>query len=25
MYLPRILERIREAAPPGADLMSWRY
>ena len=25
MYLPRILERIREAAPPGADLTSWRY
>lgn len=25
MYVPRILERIREAAPPGADLTSWRY
>ena len=25
MYLPRILERIRESAPPGADLTSWRY
>ena len=25
MYLPRILERIRESAPPGADLLSWRY
>ena len=25
MYLPRILERIRESAPPGADLSSWRY
>ena len=24
-YLPRILERIEEAAPPGADLTSWRY
>jgi hypothetical protein len=25
MYVPRILERIREAAPAGADLTSWRY
>jgi hypothetical protein len=25
MYLPRILERIRESAPEGADLTSWRY
>jgi hypothetical protein len=25
MYLPRILERIRQSAPPGADLTSWRY
>ena len=25
MYIPRILERIRESAPPGADLTSWRY
>jgi len=25
MYLNRILERIRETAPPGADLTSWRY
>ena len=25
MYVPRILERIQEAAPPGADLTSWRY
>ena len=25
MYVPRILERIRESAPPGADLTSWRY
>jgi len=25
MYVPRILERIRAAAPPGADLTSWRY
>ncbi len=25
MYLPRILQRIREAAPKGADVKSWRY
>ena len=25
MYLPRILERISESAPEGADLTSWRY
>jgi hypothetical protein len=25
MYVPRILERIRENAPPGADLASWSY
>ncbi len=25
MYVPRILERIRESAPPGADTLSWRY
>lgn len=25
MYLNRILERIRETAPPGADVSSWRY
>lgn len=25
MYLPRILERIQESAPEGADLTSWRY
>lgn len=25
MYVPRILERIRAAAPPGADTISWRY
>ena len=25
MYIPRILERIRESAPPDADLTSWRY
>ena len=25
MYLNRILERIQESAPPGADLTSWRY
>lgn len=25
MYLPKILRRIEETAPPGADLTSWRY
>ena len=25
MYLPRILERIADSAPEGADLTSWRY
>jgi len=25
MYLPKILQRIQETAPPGADLTSWRY
>jgi Putative esterase len=25
MYLPKILKRIEESAPPGADLTSWRY
>jgi hypothetical protein len=25
MYLPKILDRIRQTAPPGADLTSWRY
>jgi len=25
MYLPKILARIEESAPPGADLTSWRY
>jgi hypothetical protein len=25
MYLPRILKRISESAPAGADLKSWRY
>ncbi|NNF36105.1 MAG: hypothetical protein HKN68_18515 [Saprospiraceae bacterium] len=25
MYLPKILERIKESAPRGADLTSWRY
>jgi len=25
MYVPRILERIAESAPPGADVTSWRY
>ncbi len=24
-YLPKILDRIRKTAPPGADLTSWRY
>ena len=25
MYLPKMLERIKKTAPPGADLTSWRY
>ena len=25
MYLPRIMERIKQSAPEGADLTSWRY
>jgi hypothetical protein len=25
LYLPRILQRIEESAPEGADLTSWRY
>jgi hypothetical protein len=25
MYVPRILERIRETAPPRADTLTWRY
>jgi hypothetical protein len=25
MYLPKILERIKQTAPAGADLTSWRY
>lgn len=25
MYVPKILNRIWESAPPGADLNSWRY
>ena len=25
MYVPRILQRIQESAPDGADLTSWRY
>ena len=25
MYLPKILKRMEEAHPPGADLKSWRY
>lgn len=25
MYVPRILERIEQSAPKGADLTSWRY
>ncbi|MGE5412972.1 MAG: hypothetical protein ACM3NW_02265 [Syntrophomonadaceae bacterium] len=24
-FIPKILERIRTSAPPGADLTSWRY
>jgi hypothetical protein len=24
-YVPRIMQRIAESAPPGADLTSWRY
>ena len=24
-YLPKILKRIEESAPEGADLASWRY
>src|SRR4029078_10152027 len=24
-YLPKILERMKGTAPPGADLTSWRY
>ncbi|MCM2269931.1 MAG: hypothetical protein NDJ75_07505, partial [Thermoanaerobaculia bacterium] len=24
-YLPRILERLRQSAPPGTDLSGWRY
>jgi hypothetical protein len=24
-YLPKILDRIKKTAPPGADLTSWRY
>ncbi len=24
-YLPKILERIKKTAPPGADLTSWQY
>ncbi len=24
-YLPKILKRIEESAPEGADLTSWRY
>src|SRR6202789_2461624 len=24
-YLPKILDRIQQTAPPGADLKSWRY
>ncbi len=24
-YVPKILERIKKSAPPGADLTSWRY
>lgn len=25
MYVPKIMKRIIESAPPGADLTSWRY
>ncbi|MCX2720639.1 alpha/beta hydrolase-fold protein [Lentiprolixibacter aurantiacus] len=25
MYIPKIMKRIAESAPPGADLDSWRY
>ena len=25
MYVPQIMERIQKAAPPGADLTSWKY
>lgn len=25
MYVPKILKRIEESAPPGADITSWRY
>ncbi len=25
LYLPKILKRLEETAPPGADLKSWRY
>lgn len=25
MYVPKILERIKKTAPPGADLTCWRY
>ncbi len=25
LYLPKILKRIADTAPPGADLTSWRY
>jgi len=25
MYVPKILKRIKESAPAGADLTSWRY
>lgn len=25
MYIPKILKRIKESAPEGADLTSWRY
>ncbi len=25
MYVPKILKRIDDSAPPGADLTSWRY
>ena len=25
LYIPKIMDRIKKSAPPGADLKSWRY
>jgi hypothetical protein len=25
MYVPKMMERMEQTAPPGADLKSWRY